>query len=428
MTQSATKSTPSTTSPTMPNLAPYPARGSYADGFEPVARTFARQLERGEEIGAGFTVYRKGECVVDLWGGLADVETQRPWERDTRVVLFSVTKGFVAMALHLLVSRGQLKWDAPVESYWPGFGRDGKEGMTVATLLGHRGGLAGLDTALTMEDVTDPSRAEILLGALESQKPAWEVGKEQGYHAITFGMYARELFERICPGEDLGEFLRRELLEPLGSDVYLGTPEAFDDGIATLYPPAKPARVVKMLTNAITQRASTEARVLQQFIRPGSVMRRAFLNPQIPGDDVTVYNQVPARRAVLGWASATGSAHGVARAYLPFAQKGKFEDTRYLKAHTLRPAYRRLGWSENDLVLQKPIGWSHGFCKEERHLFSPNPESFGHPGMGGALGWADPVEELTIGYAMNLMDWRVRSPRALALCRALYDAPALVEG
>src|SRR5690554_2403155 len=243
----------------LPNLAPYPARGSYADGFEPVARVFAQQIERGDEIGAGFAVYQRGQCVVDLWGGLADVETQTPWREDTRVVLFSTTKGFVAMALHLLASRGKLDWDAPVETYWPGFARAGKEGMTVATLLGHRGGLAGLDTALTMDDVTDASRAAVLLEALESQTPAWEVGSDQGYHAITFGMYARELFERICPGEDLGEFLRRELFEPLGSDVYLGTPEEFDKDFATLYPPAKSARVAKMLTNALTQPGSTEA-------------------------------------------------------------------------------------------------------------------------------------------------------------------------
>ncbi|TXD36140.1 beta-lactamase family protein [Lujinxingia vulgaris] len=412
----------------LPNNAPYPARGSYADGYEPVARVFARQLERGEEVGAGFTVYRRGECVVDLWGGMADVASKAPWREDTRVVLFSVTKGFVAMALHLLASRGKLDWDAPVETYWPGFARNGKEGMTVATLLGHRGGLAGLDTSLTMDDVTNPARAAVLLEALESQKPLWEAGSDQGYHAITFGMYARELFERICPGADLGEFLRRELFEPLGSDVYLGTPAQFDKDIATLYPPAKPARVAKMLTNALTQPQSTEARVLGQFVRRGSPMRRAFLNPQVPGDDVTVYNQPPARRAVLGWASATGSAHGVARAYLPFASKGKFEGQRYLKATALKSVYARQGWSQNDLVLQKPIGWSHGFCKEERHLFSPNPESFGHPGMGGALGWADPVEEIAIGYAMNFMDWRIRSPRALALCRALYDSPGVIEG
>ena len=84
-----------------------------------------------------------------------------------------------------------------------------------------------------------------------------------------------------------------------------------------------------------------------------------------------------------------------------------------------------MSWSNRDRVLQKPLGWSRGFLKEQRHLFSPNAESFGHAGMGGALGWCDPVEGLTFGYVMNHMDWRVRSPRCLALCRALYQSPAL---
>ena len=76
--------------------------------------------------------------------------------------------------------------------------------------------------------------------------------------------------------------------------------------------------------------------------------------------------------------------------------------------------YRQLG---------KPLGWSQGFLKEEGTVFSPNPESFGHSGIGGTLGWCDPKAQLAIGYVMNRSDWRVRSPRALALCKALYQCP-----
>ena len=121
--------------------APAPARGSYEPGFAPLARRFAAQLATGEEIGAGLSVHHRGRPVVDLWGGLADRTSRRPWQRDTRVVVFSVTKGLAAMAMHLLADRGQLDWDAPVATYWPGFARAGKEDITVRTLLNHRGGL-----------------------------------------------------------------------------------------------------------------------------------------------------------------------------------------------------------------------------------------------------------------------------------------------
>lgn len=404
----------------MHNQAPEPALGHVAAGFEPVADLFARQLRDGHEIGASFAVYQGEELIINLWGGLADVQHQRPWHHDTRLVVFSVTKGFAAMAFHLLADRGQLDWQAPVAQYWPGFGKNGKEDMTVATLLGHRGGLAYLDKKFTLADFCDPVRAADILEALENQPPAWTPGTSQGYHALTFGMYASELFARIA-FEPMGEFLRRELFEPLESDVYLGTPAPEDPAFATLYPPPTTTRVSQMVKAAITAPKAPEAFVFRSFLDRSSTMRRAFTNPSVPRNDLRAYNRPPVRRTELAWASATGSARGVARAYLPFANGGTANGRKFLKPETLAPVYERQGWSEHDLVLHKPLGWTHGFLKEETSMFSPNPESFGHAGMGGALGWADPIHHLSIGYVMNRMDWRVRSPRALALCHAVYD-------
>lgn len=407
------------------NSAPHPAGGTYADGFEPVARTFAEHLASGEEIGAGITVFHRGRCVVDLYGGLADVENRVPWHADTRVVLFSVTKGLASMALSMLADRGQLEWNAPVSTYWPGFARSGKEAISVRTLFNHRGGLAGLDTPLTMQDFLDRGRRDVVVEALEVQRPLWKPDRGQGYHALTFGMYASELFERIA-GESIGTFLLREVFEPLRSDARLGTPASFDDRTARLYPPSYGARIKNMFLSTV-RGDNNEARVTRASIARDSVARKAFLNPPPGRLGLRVYDEVAVRRSELAWASATSSAHGLARAYLPFAMGGLAAGRRYLRAQTLEPVYQRQGWSDCDAVLQKPLGWSHGFLKEETKLFSPNPESFGHPGMGGALGWADPVTGTSLGYVMNRMDWRVRSPRALALCHALYACEPLRE-
>ena len=406
--------------------APHPARGTYADGFEPVARLFADQLARGDEIGAGFAVYRRGECVVDLYGGLADVETRRPWEGDTRIVVFSVTKGFAAMAMHLLAERGKLAWDAPVAEYWPGFGRGKKRHVTVRTLLNHRAGLAALDRPVTMADCVEEDRWHVVRDALEVQEPRWEPGEGQGYHAITWGMYARELFARIAD-ESMGTFLRRELFEPLGSDVHLGTPASEDGLIATLYPPRNRDRIGWMIRAIVTAPGSTEARVGRAVLEPSSLPRAAFGNPRLGRRGLLVYNEPPARRAELPWGGATASARGIARAYLPFATSGEHDGRRYVRERVLAPVYARQGWSERDRVLQKALGWSQGFLKEDRGVFGPTPEAFGHAGLGGALGWCDPVHNLAIGYAMNKLDWRVRSPRAMALCDALYGCAPLVD-
>ena len=403
--------------------APAPCGGSYADGFAPVAERFAAQLADGSEVGAGFAVYHRGRCVVDLWGGRADVARARPWTQDTRAVVFSVSKGLTAMALNMLADRGQLDWDAPVAAAWPGFAAEGKQAITARTLINHRAGLLGLDQPLTMDDCVRPDGKERVLRALEQQRPAWAPGTQQGYHAITWGMYARELFERVS-GDDLGGFLQRELFAPLAADVSLGTPADVDERIATLYPPGNAARAGRMLLAAVRAR-TPEGKLARSVLRRGSPARAAFLNPRTGPAGIAVYDTIPVRRAVLAWASATASAHGLARAYVPFASGGVGFGHRVLRATSARTLHGRQGWSEHDLVLHKPIGWTQGFVKEEPGMFSPTAEAFGHPGMGGALGWCDPVAEVALGYVMNRLDWRVRSPRARALCRALFACPGL---
>ena len=268
---------------------------------------------------------------------------------------------------------------------------------------------------LTLSDCLEKERYPHLVEALERQAPFWEPDRAQGYHAITFGFYARELFERIA-GESMGTFLNLELFEPLGADVSLGTPAAFDDRVATLYPPKHAARLVRMLASAVVG-DNTEARVLRSTLSRSSLTRRAFFNPK--DAEPAAWNHIPVRRAELCAGSATASAQGLSRAYVPFASRGAADGRRYLKATSLAPIYERQGWSDRDLVLQKPLGFSQGFVKEEAHLFSPVRASFGHPGIGGSLGFCDPENELTIGYVMNRLDWRVRSPRALSLCHAL---------
>jgi CubicO group peptidase (beta-lactamase class C family) len=405
------------------NEAPFPARGWYEDGFEPVARQFSRQLARSE-IGAAFAVHHRGRCVVDLWGGMADVTSSAPWQADTRAVVFSVTKGFTAMAMHLLVERGLFEWDAPVATYWPGFARSGKDAITVRTLMNHRAALPFLDSPLHLDDCVRADRAGLVLEALERQRPHWAPDHEQVYHAVTYGMYARELFERIA-GEPIGPFLRRELFAPLGSDVHLGTPEEEDRRVATLYPPSAAERVSRMFHAAMFRPLSAEGRVARDVLGRRSLVRQTFGAPRLGRRGVSRYNDIAARRAPLAWASATASARGIARAYLPFAQGGSVDGRRFSAERTLAPLYARQSWSDHDGVLNKAVGWSQGFLKDEPGVFGAERDSFGHAGMGGSLGWCDPVHQVALGYTMNRLDWRVRSPRAVALCGALYGCEPL---
>ncbi|MDP3274591.1 MAG: serine hydrolase domain-containing protein [Deltaproteobacteria bacterium] len=401
--------------------ADHPIRGRYAPEFAALAQQFALHFAESQEIGASLAVYQRGECVVDLWGGYADVTQQIRWQNDTRAVLYSCTKGLAAMALNMAADRGHFDWDQPVASVWPAFAQAGKAEITARTLFNHRAGLAALDQPLTLTECVDPSpaaRARVR-DALASQAPAWTPGRDQGYHAVTFGMYAQAFFEQ-CVGESMGTFLRRELFDPLGSDARLGSESALDAKTAVVYPPGNLARARNMIVAAVTRPSSNEARVLRASLAPVSIGRRAFLNPSPGPRGMLAYDEIAVRRGEFASANATASAQGLARAYLPFASGGLHQGRAFLQEKSISPVYARQGWSARDRVLRKPIGWSQGFLKEERGVFSPTRASFGHAGMGGALGWCDPVHELTFGYVLNGLDWRVRSPRAVALCNALY--------
>ncbi len=387
--------------------------GQVAPGFELVRDAFRENFERRRELGASVCVYRAGKVVVDLWGGIAQKEQSRGWAAHTPCVVFSVTKGLAALAMLMLADRGLLDYDAPITKYWPEFGANGKEKITVRQLLNHRSGLNALDVPLTIEDF----EKDRIASALEIQKPIWEPGTAQGYCGVTYGPYVSELFRRVA-GERLGTFFKREIAQKLDADVSIGTPDVLRDTPATLYPVEK-MDVLKLLPKRALAR-DVDGRVLRQYLQKNSATRRAFANPKELGPQALAnFNTARVQNLELAWAGAMASARGLSKVYAALAMGGALDGVRLVSQDTLTPIYKRQSW-EFDRVIRKPMGWSQGFVKEETHLFSPNPEAFGHPGAGGALGFADPVAQVSIGYVPNAMAPFVRSPRALALCRALY--------
>src|SRR5688500_4326414 len=148
-------------------------QGEVAAGFEPVRDAFAANFESHGDVGAAFSLYVRGEKVVDLWGGVADAETGRAWEEDTLQLVFSTTKGATAICAHLLAERGDLDLEAPVVEYWPEFGAEGKDRVPVRWLLSHRSGLPTVEAHLTPSEVC---QWQPIVEALAAQKPYWEPG------------------------------------------------------------------------------------------------------------------------------------------------------------------------------------------------------------------------------------------------------------
>lgn len=397
--------------------------GAVAPGFEPVYAAFVKNFTDRGERGAQLCVRHRGEVVVDLWAGLADEAGKRAYEADTLSLVFSTTKGLTALAFAMAAERGLFEYDAPVAQYWPEFAQADKARITVRTLLNHRSGLVGIDAPITLDAMQNhPEEVEAILAA---QRPHWRPDTAQGYHGVTYGLYAGPLFRRIA-GQSLGQFIAHEIAHPLGVDVYMGLPTALEARVATNYPATLSERIFQVVPKLFLHRG-LEGRVFRQAVL-GKDAGKAFANPKELGPlGLSNYNTHRVRTMELPWCNAIVSARGLATVYSALATGGAErnaagETVRLLKPESLAPIYARQSWSEQDRVLRKPIGWSQGFVKEERHIFSPTVESFGHPGAGGSLGWGDPVQELGIAYVMNQMGHHVRSPRAMALCRALYES------
>ena len=187
-------------------------QGHVSRGFEAVRETFAENFGRRRELGGACCVFHRGEKVVDLWGGIRNKETGEPWEENTMVVVHSATKGLAAMTLAIAHSRGWLDYEERVCTYWPEFAQQGKERITVRQLLAHQAGLFAIDEPVDRSIVADLDRLAVVLAR---QKPAWEPGTRQAYHALSLGFYEGELLRRVDPQHrSLGQFFQDEIASP----------------------------------------------------------------------------------------------------------------------------------------------------------------------------------------------------------------------
>ncbi|MFE6619507.1 serine hydrolase domain-containing protein [Streptomyces sp. NPDC057740] len=379
--------------------------GTVAEGFEPVREAFVRNFTSLGERGAAVAVYRDGRKVVDLWAGTKDVDGTRLWEHGTAQVVRSATKGVAAAVPLLLHQRGELDLDAPVAAYWPEFKAHGKERLLVRHVLNHRAGLPVLDHPLTPEEALDPHRGP---EAVAAQAPAWEPGTDHGYHALTYGWLLDELVRRVT-GRWAGEWLAAEVTGPLGPDLWLGLPEseAARVGRTGRVDGPEPAGGLR----SRPKRSVTEA-----YDDPDSLTRRAFaaITP-FPDQNDPAY-----LAAALPATNGIATADGLARFYA--ALIGEVDGVRLFDPATVEAA-RAEESSGPDRVLVVNTRFGLGYMLHGPASPLLGPGSFGHPGRGGALGFADPESGVAFGYVTNGFRKTVTAdPRAQALIRAVRSA------
>ncbi|MGX9890003.1 serine hydrolase domain-containing protein [Streptomyces sp. NPDC002276] len=381
--------------------------GVVAQGFEPVREAFAANFEVRGDLGAAVTVYRDGHRVVDLWAGTKDVDGTAPWQRDTAQIVRSATKGVAAAALLLLAQRGELDLDAPVGEYWPEYKTAGKERTLVWHLLAHRAGVPVLDRPLTPAQAADPVRGA---AAVAAQAPVWEPGTDHGYHAQTYSWLTGELVRRVT-GRSIGAWIADEIAGPVGADLWVGLPSGAAGRVGRV------AQIEATPPDAHGLRVRPKRSVSEAYANPDSLTRRAFgaITP-MPDENDPAY-----RAAVLPASNGIATADGLARFYASLI--GELDGgTRLFTPETVELARtERSSGPDRVLVVGTRFGLGYMLHGSASPLLSEG--SFGHPGRGGALGFADPDSGIAFGYVTNSFRKSVTAdPRAQALVRAVRTA------
>jgi len=392
----------------MPVLTSVAIEGVVRPGFESVRHAFEENFAQRHELGGACAVYRYGEKVVDLWGGVRDKETGKPWEQNTMVIVNSATKGLAAMTMALLHSRGRLDYSERVSTYWPEFGQNGKETITVRQLLAHQAGLFAFDEPVDRHTIADLDQLAIVMAR---QTPAWRPGSRQAYHALTLGFYEGELMRRLDPAHrTIGRFFRDEIATPLGLDLYLRLPYNIPNArLATLAPPG----FLQML------RGFPPRLALDTLNHRSNIYRALIVNP-----GAGVYLDPPhvyARELEVPSGNAIGTARGIAHAYGVFATNGHElgltrETLDLLAAPAIPPSH-----GFHDQCLHADAQFSLGFMKPSSAVPFGGPCSFGSPGAGGAMGFADPDAGIGYAYVTSRMGTHIAGdPRDVALRDAVY--------
>ncbi len=358
---------------------PRGVQGAADESFSCAVRLFAQMFPWRRLGGGALAVYLDGQPVVDVWTGWSDRRGTRHWNADTGAMVFSATKGVAATVIHRLADRGLIDYDAPVAEYWPEFGAKGKSRITVRDVLRHRAGLAHLNGAAKHE-LLDHVRMEARLAA---EPVSWLVGKP-AYHALTFGWLLSGL-ARAVTGKGMRELVRTEVAEPLNTDgLHLGRPpEEAPTQAAQILGPQSP------LQNPIFNLVAPRVAALP-FSGAFGTMYSPGIKALLQGDMPMLDSEIPAANGVA-------TARALARMYGALANGGRIDGTQFLSSDTTaalvgRPSLR----PDHNMVM--PLAFHLGYHGLPLGGIMPG---FGHVGMGGSLGWADPQSGVAFGFVHN---------------------------
>ena len=368
--------------------------GVCAERFAGVRAAFDANFESGQELGARFCLVQAGEVVVDLWAGFADRQRTRAFDDRTLTAVFSTTKAVAALLIARLVDAGKLDYGQRVAEVWPEFGQAGKQDITVEQVMSHQEGLSGFP------DEMDPALWfdwDAICEKLAAMAPLWPPGSASGYHPITFGYLAGEIFRRV-DGRTMGTALREDLTGPLDLDLWISLPDAQHGRVADLQRP-------NGLPNFGEVNAATKAAFLTPWSSPAGRGQAEWRRIEIPS------------------ANGHATAQALARLMGALANGGWLDGETILSPSLIAEASRERIHGQ-DLVLPFVMSWGAGFMRNAPvKVWGPGEATFGHSGWGGSCAFADPETGLAGAYVMNKQSTDlIGDARARRLIEAAYAA------
>lgn len=368
--------------------------GLCPERFAGVRAVFEDNFATGQELGARFCLVQAGEVVVDLWAGFADRQRTKPFDELTLTPVFSTTKAVAALLIARLVDAGKLDYGQPVADVWPEFAQAGKAAITVEQVMSHQEGLSGFP------DEMEPSLWfdwDAICAKLAAMAPLWPPGTASGYHPITFGYLAGEIFRRV-DGRTMGAALREDLAQPFGLDLWIGLPDAEHGRVADLQRP-------NGLPNFGEINAATKAAFLTPWSSPAGRGQAEWRRIEIPS------------------ANGHATAPALARLLGALANDGWLDGETILSPALIAEASRERIHGQ-DLVLPFAMSWGAGFMRNSAvKVWGPGEQTFGHSGWGGSCAFADPQTKLAGAYVMNKQSTDlIGDARAKRLIEAAYAA------
>ena len=358
--------------------------GMNSQGLERVKALFHQQIERGLHPGAAMAVYRNGKLVLDICGGMANIETGKPVTEDTLFVIFSSTKPIAAFCWLLLWEHGQMEMGDWIGDRWPEFRKGGKESVTVKHILTHTGGFPDTPPELTPDKLVN---WDACVAAIANAPLRFRPGETIAYHSLNFGWVVGEMVRRV-DGRPISQYLKEEVTGPLGmNDFYLGLPASEEHRVAKLY---------------VTEEIET---------------------PEV----VDIFNRPAAHQAVIPAANGISTARDLARFYAMLGMSGELDGVEIIRSGVIRyvAAVQEEGM---DALSGSDVKLGLGFAIDDPRMGTQRSSgrynhSIGHSGFGSSIGWVDLAERLAVAIITNgVRGEESNEERLRALSEAVRDA------